>query len=417
MVSDALISKTEVVKNIVPEALEAIISLWDEDAKTFWRSTEHRERDKGTERENFFPTVSFCCLQALCEFRAAFPGWRIDKLDEVIKSSKTVIIGQDINKVESSLIDLDKKLSPFTQARYIHCLLAIRKSYTDLDEQIYERIRPATQKLIEGIRTLEHPSNRHPFVVFHAFHACYDAKDLLKNDSNVLNLLSSGFEEILDYVRKTAKELMARHALGPISASDAIALLFCAATLRLSKNATDHRFILPALQMCFEKQDSSGCWPLGRVVRENKDQLEGKLEISTYEVAWTVGALIDWCLDYRQNRHSLLSTEESRGFLERLIRTAEYAQGTLIPFPKENPTVRGWCTDHPYGGEMIESWTTSSVLQFATSLSNLIERINGLTALETFKSVTYPTDESWPRWRRWEKYRKIYEPDTECPIL
>ena len=421
MVGDSFISKTEVVMSIVPEALEAIISLWDEEAKTFWRSTEHRDRDKGTDRETFFPTVSFCCLQALCEFRAASPDWSTDELDEVIRSSKTVIIGQDINKVESSLSDPDRKLSPFTLAHYIHCLVAIRRLYPDLDAQICERTRLATRKLVEekGIGTgiLDHKSNRHPFVIFHASRACCHAQDLLKTDSTLPNLLSKGLEEMLDYVRKTAKELMARHALGPTSASDAIALLFCAATLSLSKNTTDHRFILPALRLCFEKQDSSGCWPLGRVVRENKDQFEGKLEISTYEVAWTVGALINWCLDYRQNRHSLLSTEESREFLERLIRTAEYAQGTLIPLPKENPTVRGWCTDHPHEGEMIESWTTSNVLQFTTSLSNLVERINGLTALETFKSAIYPTDESWPRWLRWEKYRKIYEPDTECPIL
>jgi len=131
MVSDGFIIKAELVRNIVTEALEAIISLWDEDAKTFWRSTEHRDRDKGTNKKNFFPTVSFCCLQALCEFQTAFPDWRINRLDEVIKSSKTVIIDQDINKVESSLTNPDKKLNPFTLARYIHCLIAIRGLCTD----------------------------------------------------------------------------------------------------------------------------------------------------------------------------------------------------------------------------------------------------------------------------------------------
>lgn len=421
MISDGYISKTEIVKNIVPEALEAIISLWDEDAKTFWRSTEHRDRDKRPNKEDFFPTVSFCCLQALCEFRTAFPEWPINRLDEVITSSKTVIIGKDINKVESSLSDPDKKLSPFTLAHYIHCLIAIRKLCIGSDEQICEQIKLAAHKLIEedGIKTriLEHKSNQHPFVVFHVSRACCYSQDLLRNDPNLAGLLASGFEEMLEYVRKTIKELMAQHALGPINASDAIALLFCAATLSLSKNTADHRFVLPALRLCFEKQDSSGCWPLGRVVQENKDQLEGKLEISTYEVAWTVGALIDWCLDHHQNGHSLVCAEERRELLEHLSRTAEYAQGTIIPLPKENPTVRGWCTDHPYGGELIESWTSSNVLQFATSLSNLIERVNGLTALETFKSTAYPTDESWPKWLCWEKYREIYEPDNECPIL
>lgn len=421
MVSDSSIGETELARNIVPEALEAIISLWDEDARTFWRSTEHRERDKGTDREKFFPTVSFCCLQALCEFRTAFPDWHVDKLCEVMRSSKTVIAGKDIHSVESSLSDPDGILSPFTLARYIHCLIAIRKLYADLDKQICQQISVASQKLTEqnGIltRILEHKSNQHPFVVFHASRACYHSRDLIKNDPELHSLLSSGFEEMLDHVRRTAKEVMTRHALGPISAGDAIALLFCAATLSLSKNTIDHRFIVPALRICFEKQDSSGCWPLGRVVRENKDQREGKLEISTYEVAWTVGILINWCLGHRESRYAILSREETREFLERLIRTAEYAQGTVIPIPKEKPAVRGWCTDHPYGREMIESWTTSSVLQFTISLSELIERINGLVALEVFKSVNYPRDESWPSWLRWEKYRKIYEPDSECPIL
>lgn len=416
MVSDSFASKTELVRKIVTESSQAIISLWDEDAKTFWRSTEHRERDRHTDKEKFFPTVSFCCLQALCEFRAAFPDWRVGDVDRVIESSTTVIIDQDIHKVESSLSDPGSGLNPFTLARYVDCLIAVGKVHTDLHEQICERVELATQALM-NTPVVQHTSNRHPFLVFHSYHAYCHSQSLLKEGSHASGLLSSSFEEMLDYSRKSASELIARHVLGPISASEAIALLFSAATLSLSRNATDHRFILPALRICFEKQDSSGCWPLGRVVRENKDQSGGKLEISTYEVASTVGNLVSLCLSYRQSRHSLLSTEESVELLERLISTAEYAQGTIIPFPKEDPVVRGWCTDHPYGGEMVESWTTSSVLQFATNLSSLIERINGLRALGTFKSVTHPTDESWPGWLRWDKYRTVYEPDTECPIL
>jgi len=415
------IYSTAILRNLLTISLEAISKLWNDTKGTFWRSTEHKDRDKGTTEQEFFPTVSFCCVEALSEFKTAFPDMSIDiKVKSVILSSKNIILNKDINTISSSITD-DNNLNPFTIAIYIQCLVAINNLYSDLKEQILGKIKHATQKLIEndGVRknVLNHQSNRHPFIVFHVFQAIYNAKNLLKEDYAFCESLHKIFDDILDFVKFTSKELMNQYVLHPISSSDAIALIFCAANLSLSESFTDHQLILPALRACFEKQDSSGCWPLGRVIKKNKDQEESKVEISTYEVAETVCNIINWCSDYRRKDYLNLSIEETRIFLEKLIKTVDFAKGTIVSLPRENPKISGWCTDHPYGSEMIESWTTANVLQFAISLNNLIERFNNFTTLSKFNSVLYPQDDNWPKWQIWEKYRIDFEPDTECPIL
>ncbi len=239
----------------------------------------------------------------------------------------------------------------------------------------------------------------------------------MQENAETEELAHQGLVAILEYVRKITNELLARNALGSLSASDAVALIFCAATLALSSNPMDYQFIVPALRICFERQDSLGCWPLGRVVSENKDQQEGRLEISTYEIGWALAVVTRRCLDYGQSGSPILSVEGAQLFLNHLVRASQYARGTMVRIPRENPSITGWCTDHPFGSEMIESWTSSSVLLFSLALNDLIEKVNSLTALETFKSVANPREENWPKWLRWKKYREVYEPDTECPIL
>ncbi|MBT9147286.1 MAG: ATP-dependent zinc metalloprotease FtsH [Syntrophomonadaceae bacterium] len=420
MTEQSAIIETSLIQDLMTPSVEAIISLWDDGLKTFWRSTEHRDRDKGTIKEGFFPTVTFCCLEALSEFRIAFPYWPIKKLDEVITLCGNVVSSLDIDRVDSSIKDPDWKLSPFTLARYIHSLGALGKTSTESEKKVRGQITSAARKLTEnnGIqRVLQSKTNRHPFVIFHVFRACNLSKGIAQENAETDELSSEGLVIILGYVRKVTNELLARNALGLLSASDAVALIFCAATLALSSNPMDYQFIVPALRTCFERQDSSGCWPLGRVVSENKDQKEGRLEISTYEIAWALTVVTRRCLDYGQSASPILSVEEARLFLKHLVRAARYARGTMVRIPRENPSLTGWCTDHPFGSEMIESWTSSSVLLFSLTLNDLIEKINSLTALETFKSVASSREENWPKWLRWKQYREVYEPDTECPIL
>ncbi len=76
----------------------------------------------------------------------------------------------------------------------------------------------------------------------------------------------------------------------------------------------------------------------------------------------------------------------------------------------------GWCTDHAYGEDEIQSWTCATVLQSLLNLAKLIEESDRQRILSTFAHAS-PRDADWPSWRRWKTYRVEGEVDHKHRVL
>ena len=138
-----------------------------------------------------------------------------------------------------------------------------------------------------------------------------------------------------------------------------------------------------------------------------------QLEISTYEIAHTVAEAL-YLLARR--KRGLLASETLLSAVSRLISAARYAQSSLMVLSGDVEPKRGWCSDHPYGQPLIESWTTANVLQSAISLQMLLEEVDRASILNTFVVID-PHSEDWPPWLEWESYMRENEPDHSYPIL
>jgi len=145
----------------------------------------------------------------------------------------------------------------------------------------------------------------------------------------------------------------------------------------------------------------------------HKDSEGSRLEISSYEVSW---AIAESLLSLAIRGNEPLGRGQAKEMVERLVLAGRYAEASIVRLPRtaEAPT-RGWCSDHPYGRPMIESWTCATVLHSAISLYHLIEAANRQDVLATF-SVIEP-NEGWPDWLQWDNFRTNSEPDSERPVF
>jgi hypothetical protein len=175
---------------------------------------------------------------------------------------------------------------------------------------------------------------------------------------------------------------------------------------------TDESYAASCLKVSTLFQDTSGCWPLGRLVPENEKIRQSRdLQIPTYEIAWAVTEAVSQMLaKRRQQPNSPFVTDIFR----KLELAAKYAVGSAVTI--EGLPVRGWCSDHAYGKPMIESWTSATVLQQALSMSALVEERNRAAVISRFSYVD-PHDTDWPSWLHWDTLKKTSEPEEACKIL
>jgi hypothetical protein len=398
----------------------AICQLWDKSRGTFWRSTEHRARIKQkAQKQAFFPTVSYRSAEALLDLISRFPEWISKENKElIINSLIQQVLKRKLNEVESTL---DKggsaSRNPFTTSLYLITLskaCAMDKLDAQLSTDRFSRISYAIKELLSCCTTdKSHTSNMHPFIQFHILRATTIAIPFVKEELNETEI-SFLQQQIITNTRSDIENLLARHVLRELSPSDAVALIFCAATLAFAGRDEDRHYILPSLEVGFEAQDSSGCWPLGRVVREDKDKGETQdFEISTYEIAWAISETL--LKLSRKNRESLLEGKASLGF-ERLLLACKYARKSSIELTSEDQPKKGWCSDYPYKKPFIESWTSATVLQSVISLQELIEDRTREEILGSFMTLD-PRDSEWPSWLKWEAYKLDGEPEDHNPIL
>ena len=88
--------------------------------------------------------------------------------------------------------------------------------------------------------------------------------------------------------------------------------------------------------------------------------------------------------------------------VDRLLRASQYAQGSMVQRPTKEAPTRGWCSDHPFGRPITESWTSATLLESMMSFQSIVEMANRKRILSTFISQD-SRDADWPSWLRWEK--------------
>jgi hypothetical protein len=406
----------ELLRRCAGQAELAMTSLWDESRQTFWRSTEHRGREAGSPKVLFFPTVSLRCAGALLLLHGDAPDWCSDTTKQLLRDSVAKrIVSFDAGQLDSTLDIPQEQKNPFTLSLYVHTLSLICRFSAPTNEMV----KLAAAKLLEaGTSLANHPSlgdrsaSAHPFILYHACNAlrAVASQDL---DNGSRPLFDETINSLARASRKTAEALLAKHHLGSLAPSESVALAFCAGALSRCARPEDLPYLLACLGICLDSQDVNGSWPLGRVVRENKDVTSDKLEIPTFEIAAVVASVVQ---DLFAAPPGDVAPALLRSFSTKLLKTAHYAERSVVRLSAAEAPRIGWCTDHAYGADLIESWTSATVLVLMLSLRRLCEEDLRREILSTFPTVS-PADRDWPRWLKWSDYRKTSEVDHEYPTL
>ena len=406
------------VDRIARVAIKAVLSLYDKNSGTFWRSTEQFERDEG-KADKFMPTVSYHCAGVLAELAAAETHlFTSDQLalirDEVIPR---IASATPVDNPSSLFGDEGQNL--YTVSQYVEFIATSIWSRALPKEDIEKHKESLTvnvQKLADLLGTaLAADKNRngrqmlHPFLVFHAIRALQKAKLIFPNSS----VLVSSLESLTYGVSDALVHSLAKEVTDCWSPSEAVALVFCAASMSVS-DGIDHQkqYCFAALRACMNSQDSSGCWPHGRVIRGNKDLSPQRLEVSTFEVAW-VSALA--ALKFVRSG-SGFENPTIAGVLEGVINATNFTEAAVSQASIASGLIEGWCTEHPYGKDVVESWTSATVLQSAVASRKLLEEEERGRILSKYVSAN-PWDPNWPNWLKWESFKVESEIDQDFPIL
>ena len=121
---------------------------------------------------------------------------------------------------------------------------------------------------------------------------------------------------------------------------------------------------------------------MGDLSNEDRTLVNEKLEISSYEIAAVVAETLTQLADQSLEE---LSSEFGKGSMKRMILAAGYTERSTVRLsPGTRPDV-GWCTDHPYEDEMIQSWTCATVLQSVLNIAKLIEESERQRILSTLR--------------------------------
>ena len=405
------------LRDIARQSAAAVMALWNEQIGSFWRSTQQRRREEqGGASQEFFPTVTFCSIEALVRYCVEFPDWVSGGVEAKVRDEYVpAVVGRDLENVRSTLDAGDGRgLNSFTLAYYVQALISLIKLlrvHRQEDKPTVDKAKVATRHLVQASRQTSRDT--HPFLIFHVIRACRSSLSTAEEDSDLEKSVNEAIATLLDVTRATASSLLVRHQVGLLNPSGAIALGFCAATLAQSDNETDHVYVVPALECLFQGQDPSGAWALGRIVHDDKDIEPGRLEISTYEIAW---AMTDAVRELSRRRRDSLGSSAAKTIVGRLILASDYARKSRVGVPGSKAPTVGWCSDYPYDKPMVESWTSAMVLQSALSLHELIQEVDRFETLGEFTSFD-PQDAGWPGWLRWGIYRTNSEPETDYRIL
>jgi hypothetical protein len=410
------------LRSLAVESAAALVSLWDPFRGSFWRSSEHRTAEQNKPPVGIFPTVTFRSLEALLRVIEDMPAWAEPS---TIQLATDIVVPALLSRKEEDLhssLGLTSEggvLNPFTLSLYIDCLARIcccDRLKNELQKNAIQKLEAAVQHLL-GYAKLATPSQMgsevHPFVLFHIARAIATSTPHLPNQA-----ITAQLKDFQTSLGGTAKQhvrvLLAQDSLGVINPGEGVALAFCAAILAANQQPEDLPFVNAALRVAFKFQDSAGCWPLGRIVPENKDiEVKRDLQIPTYEIAW---GLTEAVLSIVEFRRDPLADGITDSAFACLMKATKYISVSAVQLDSGEKSVRGWCSEHAFGKPIIESWTSATVLQAILSFHQLAQAIFRQRTLTKFASAD-PKDADWPKWQRWSTYKAESEPEEDIHIL
>jgi hypothetical protein len=411
------------LRALATEAAAAVANLWDPSRKSFWRSTEHRSAEEEKKGDGIFPTVTLRSLEALLRLVEDHPGW-IDSTmaDLLFKEAVPALLSMKEEDLHSTLglTSEGGALNPFTLSLYIDCVARIcgcNRIDKDVLESALKKLETACGHLLSYSSVTKQQSQVgaavHPFVLFHVLRAI-EAALIRLPDGNTRGELTQFRIALVELLKVQVRGLLAQDGLGVMNPGEGVAAAFCAAALATSSNPEDASFVRAALRVAFKFQDSSGCWPLGRIVREDQDiAVKRDLQIPTYEIAWALAEAV-LCL-VELTRDWVLDDYTNAAFVG-LMKAATYTAASAVQLDSCREPRRGWCSEHAFGKPTIESWTSATVLQSILGFCNLVQAVDRCTVLRSFVSAN-PSDTDWPSWQRWARYKLDSEPEQDVRIL
>ena len=416
--SDTPEMEADIVEILARNASKAISKLIKKEGRTFWRSTTHKFRSVRVSRTTLFPTVTFRSLESLLIALVERPEWVSDDV-KVILTRKMIpfLVDCELDSFESSLtVDTASRLNDFTLSLYLQSFASVCQTQ-GLDSGIKNK---AKRKINEGVNELlRSPVLRinpkistHPFLLFHILRALLSSKKQINNE-RLISRIERACGMIISNAQNITETLIAKRHLDALGPSDAVAMAFCAGILALEEKIENREHLVCALRISCESQNHIGCWPLGRLVDENKDLNHSNLEINTNEVGWVVAMAA--------NRLFSMSGIDSESDLAKkveicLARANQYAEKSIVRTDDGNEIIVGWCGDQPYNVGMVESWASATVLQYACQVKKWIEEFAKQKVLAKFTTL-YPNAPQWPKWLNWNDYKIKNEVDHEYPIL
>jgi len=410
------------LRDLALAAANTLMDMWDSSRSSFWRSTEHRAAEVGKAPAGIYPTVSFRSLEALLRLIAEYPAWVGSEVkDFSLKVAVPAILTIDEQEMRStlSLTSEGGVLNPFTLSLYTNCLARIGNCASvaeSLRTTAQEKLRVATDHLLR-YSSLSNESfdtaKVHPFVLFHLIRAIKGASVLLK-DASLESRMREFSSALSEMVKKEIRLLLAHESLGVINPGEGVALAFCAAVLATAGQPEESSFLSAALKVAFQFQDKSGCWPLGRIVPENKDiEVRRDLQIPTYEIAWGVTEALLCLVESR--RYLAAESLVQRSF-PCLVEATRYITASVVQLEHGLAPRSGWCSEHAFGKPTIESWTSATVLHAVLSFYELSQSVARRDILQRF-SIADPNGSDWPKWQRWQSYKQSSEPESDIHIL
>ncbi len=405
------------------DAAEGIVGLWDKSRGTFWQSTTHRSSyESKAANEEFFPTASLRCIDALVSLIVDFPDWAGSDIRKLVRETMVPkVVTREHATLKTSLnvetqSHEQQPLNLFTLSLYVQAFSRISKLLEPRNAEVLAKLDTAADSLLKHSAFAESDGSKplgiHPFLLYHSCRAVSNFIGL-KRSNGLETRCGQLVERIAASVRRSIEQLISRQRLASLNPSECVASAFCAATLALDLKDEDWRHARAAVELCFDSQDSNGCWPLGRIVRKDKTLVNAKLEISTYEIAAIVAETLGQLAD-KANEH--LDSGLGAESVKRLIQAEQYTERSAVRLDVASDPNVGWCTDHAYEQDEIQSWTCATVLESLLSFAKLIEESDRQNILSTLTHVS-PRDADWPSWRRWDEYRVSSEIDHKHRVL
>lgn len=403
----------------------AILELWQPQG-TFWRSTLHRSALAGKGDGSLYPTVSLRSMLALHTVFQRAPDWTLDSTATFLRKKcdpKLSEWGMDV-LLASSLGKVGTHPNLFTLSLYLEGLGPILRDLQQGDE----RARLEARYTTGANQIIGHPNvqsdqirHLHPFLGYHAKRGVQSAAS-----SQLPTEVSQGLRQTARRLDESARSwierALAMATTETLTPSGVVATCFAGATLSLGdcdpscqetpfEGWTSRKLIPPedfhavwaALRVTLEEQDHRGCWPLIRVAEYlEKDVTNDRIEVSTFEVMEAAAVSAIRMLHDQTSGSDPSIGQFLGGTARQLMRSARYAERSMVRLDAGSPPVAGWCGELSFGSKVIESWTTAAVLEALVRYSDFTTEFNRRMVLATFTQAD-PQDRDWPMWLRWTK--------------